>query len=131
MYKNAPEFTAPARVLRCFSRRQLHHHHRRRLQNPDGGHRRGAGEAADLGHSGSGAVPNHHVDVRKQQTRRASGPRGASPSSLAVASLRYYRNTHGVIIVYDVTNPESFVNVKRWLNEISQNCDSVCKILGG
>lgn len=43
---------------------------------------------------------------------------------------RYYRNTHGVIIVYDVTNPESFVNVKRWLNEISQNCDNVCKILG-
>ena len=45
-------------------------------------------------------------------------------------SHRYYRNTHGVIIVYDVTNPESFVNVKRWLNEISQNCDNVCKILG-
>ncbi|KAA8585564.1 hypothetical protein FQN60_004258 [Etheostoma spectabile] len=43
----------------------------------------------------------------------------------------YYRNTHGVIIVYDVTNPESFVNVKRWLNEISQNCDNVCKILVG
>uniref|UniRef100_A0A671P9N3 Ras-related protein Rab-35-like n=1 Tax=Sinocyclocheilus anshuiensis TaxID=1608454 RepID=A0A671P9N3_9TELE len=37
----------------------------------------------------------------------------------------YYRNTHGVIIVYDVTNPESFVNVKRWLNEISQNCDNL------
>ncbi|EMP24577.1 Ras-related protein Rab-35 [Chelonia mydas] len=43
---------------------------------------------------------------------------------------RYYRNTHGVIIVYDVTNPESFVNVKRWLHEIGQNCDSVCKVLG-
>ncbi|XP_051995366.1 ras-related protein Rab-35-like isoform X2 [Xyrauchen texanus] len=43
----------------------------------------------------------------------------------------YYRNTHGVIIVYDVTNPESFINVKRWLNEISQNCDNVCKILVG
>lgn len=43
----------------------------------------------------------------------------------------YYRNTHGVIIVYDVTNPESFVNVKRWLNEISENCDNVCKILVG
>jgi GTPase SAR1 family protein len=42
----------------------------------------------------------------------------------------YYRNTHGVIIVYDVTNPESFVNVKRWLNEITQNCDNVSKILG-
>ncbi|XP_028670751.1 ras-related protein Rab-35 [Erpetoichthys calabaricus] len=43
----------------------------------------------------------------------------------------YYRNTHGVIIVYDVTNPESFVNVKRWLNEIGQNCDNVCKVLVG
>ncbi|CAL8305229.1 unnamed protein product [Merluccius merluccius] len=43
----------------------------------------------------------------------------------------YYRNTHGVIIVYDVTNPESFVNVKRWLNEITQNCDNVSKILVG
>ncbi|XP_034275628.1 ras-related protein Rab-35-like isoform X2 [Pantherophis guttatus] len=41
----------------------------------------------------------------------------------------YYRNTHGVIIVYDVTNAESFVNVKRWLHEIGQNCDNVCKIL--
>lgn len=44
--------------------------------------------------------------------------------------LRYYRNTHGVIVVYDVTNPESFVNVKRWLHEITQNCDSVCTVLG-
>ncbi|XP_062918644.1 ras-related protein Rab-35-like isoform X2 [Mobula hypostoma] len=43
----------------------------------------------------------------------------------------YYRNTHGVIIVYDVTNPESFVNVKRWLHEISQNCDTVSKVLVG
>lgn len=51
-------------------------------------------------------------------------------SARSVSVFRYYRNTHGVIIVYDVTNPESFVNVKRWLNEISQNCDSVCKILG-
>ncbi|XP_068100174.1 ras-related protein Rab-35-like [Hyperolius riggenbachi] len=43
----------------------------------------------------------------------------------------YYRNTHGVIVVYDVTNPESFVNVKRWLHEITQNCDSVCTVLVG
>lgn len=51
-------------------------------------------------------------------------------SCLSLSLSSYYRNTHGVIIVYDVTNPESFVNVKRWLNEISQNCDNVCKILG-
>ncbi|XP_069783189.1 ras-related protein Rab-35-like [Narcine bancroftii] len=43
----------------------------------------------------------------------------------------YYRNTHGVIVVYDVTNPQSFVNVKRWLHEINQNCDTVAKVLVG
>uniref|UniRef100_A0AAA9S351 RAB35, member RAS onco family n=1 Tax=Bos taurus TaxID=9913 RepID=A0AAA9S351_BOVIN len=45
--------------------------------------------------------------------------------------LRYYRGTHGVIVVYDVTSAESFVNVKRWLHEINQNCDDVCRILVG
>ncbi|KAG5866699.1 hypothetical protein JTB14_018606 [Gonioctena quinquepunctata] len=43
----------------------------------------------------------------------------------------YYRGTHGVIVVYDVTNGESFANVKRWLHEIEQNCDLVNKVLVG
>lgn len=43
----------------------------------------------------------------------------------------YYRGTHGVIVVYDVQNAESFVNVKRWLHEIDQNCDIVNKVLVG
>ncbi|GFX45889.1 ras-related protein Rab-35 [Trichonephila clavipes] len=43
----------------------------------------------------------------------------------------YYRGTHGVIVVYDVTNGESFANVKRWLHEIEQNCDMVKRILVG
>uniref|UniRef100_A0A1L8DV28 Putative rab subfamily protein of small gtpase n=1 Tax=Nyssomyia neivai TaxID=330878 RepID=A0A1L8DV28_9DIPT len=43
----------------------------------------------------------------------------------------YYRGTHGVIIVYDVTNGDSFANVKRWLQEIEQNCDVVNKVLVG
>jgi Ras-related protein Rab-35 len=43
----------------------------------------------------------------------------------------YYRGTHGVIVVYDVTSAESFANVKRWLQEIDQNCDQVVRILVG
>ncbi|GFS62065.1 ras-related protein Rab-35 [Trichonephila inaurata madagascariensis] len=43
----------------------------------------------------------------------------------------YYRGTHGVIVVYDVCNGESFGNVKRWLHEIDQNCEVVNRILVG
>lgn len=43
----------------------------------------------------------------------------------------YYRGTHGVVIVYDVTNGETFANVKRWLQEIDQNCDVVNSVLVG
>lgn len=43
----------------------------------------------------------------------------------------YYRGSHGVIVVYDVTNGESFANVSRWLDEINANCEDVSKILVG
>ncbi|XP_005093959.1 ras-related protein Rab-35 isoform X2 [Aplysia californica] len=43
----------------------------------------------------------------------------------------YYRGTHGVLVVYDVTSGESFANVQRWLHEIDQNCDVVNRILVG
>ncbi|KAK2169943.1 hypothetical protein NP493_1169g00027 [Ridgeia piscesae] len=43
----------------------------------------------------------------------------------------YYRGTHGVIVVYDVTSGESFANVKRWLHEIDQNCEVANRILVG
>ncbi|KAL8624689.1 Ras-related protein Rab-35 [Nucella lapillus] len=43
----------------------------------------------------------------------------------------YYRGTHGVIVVYDVSSGESFANVRRWLHEIDNNCDVVNRILVG
>jgi len=46
------------------------------------------------------------------------------------STYRYYRGTHGVIVVYDVSNGDSFANVKRWLHEIDQNCEVVNRILG-
>lgn len=44
----------------------------------------------------------------------------------------YYRGAHGIIIVYDVTDQESFKNVKMWLAEIENfSTDKVNKLLIG
>ncbi|URE46734.1 ras-related protein [Musa troglodytarum] len=44
----------------------------------------------------------------------------------------YYHGAHGIIIVYDITEMESFDNIRQWLSEIDRYAsDSVCKLLVG
>ena len=44
----------------------------------------------------------------------------------------YYRGAHGIIVVYDVTDRQSFTKIQHWLKEIENyGTDRVCKLIVG
>lgn len=44
----------------------------------------------------------------------------------------FYRQAQGVVVAYDVTNEESFKNVRKWMESIDEHADSnICKVMVG
>ena len=47
-------------------------------------------------------------------------------------SQQFFRNVDGILLVFDLSNKDSFNNIKKWLNEIKANSDhSIKKLLVG
>ncbi|KAG0718688.1 Ras-related protein Rab-21 [Chionoecetes opilio] len=44
----------------------------------------------------------------------------------------YYRESHGAILVYDITDQDSFLKVKNWVRELRRMLgDDICLVIGG
>jgi len=43
----------------------------------------------------------------------------------------YYRGSHGIIIVFDITNRNSFNNIRNWIYEINKHTENTSNILVG
>lgn len=41
----------------------------------------------------------------------------------------YYRGAHGIIIVFDMTNKESFENLSEWISEIKKNTNEKIEVV--
>lgn len=44
----------------------------------------------------------------------------------------YYKGAHGIMVMYDVTDRESFFNIQTWMSEVEKNAsDNISRILVG
>ncbi len=44
----------------------------------------------------------------------------------------YYKGAHGIIVVYDTTDKESYKSIDNWMNEVEKHAnDNVSRILVG
>ena len=39
----------------------------------------------------------------------------------------YYRNAHGIMLIYDITSAESFIHISKWVTNISRNAPTNVK----
>ena len=48
----------------------------------------------------------------------------AGQARFRAITKNYYKGSHGIILIYDITNTQSFENVKTWVNQIREEASS-------
>eukprot|EP00486_Rosalina_sp_Unknown_P007392 CAMPEP_0201574794 /NCGR_PEP_ID=MMETSP0190_2-20130828/19522_1 /ASSEMBLY_ACC=CAM_ASM_000263 /TAXON_ID=37353 /ORGANISM="Rosalina sp." /LENGTH=151 /DNA_ID=CAMNT_0048003543 /DNA_START=209 /DNA_END=664 /DNA_ORIENTATION=+ len=56
----------------------------------------------------------------------------AGQEKFKTITASYYRNAHAVMIVYDVSDRQTFDNIESWLSDVERYCPSdICKMIIG
>ena len=71
------------------------------------------------------------LDIKNQKVKMQIWDTAGQERFRTVVST-YFRGAHGILLLYDVTNKDSFKNLESWLIEIEKNAkEKVLKILIG
>lgn len=78
-----------------------------------------AGSTPNLGYCRTRTLPNHHYIVRRAGIRLVFWYNEPS----ARLSRSYFKGAHGILLVYDISDRETFENVSHWVHQIRENAD--------
>jgi len=84
-------------------------------------------------HSSTIGVDFKHRTIKiEEQTVKLQLWDTAGQERFRTVTNAYYRGSHGIIIVYDITHRESFQNITTWLDELKKSAPQNCvKLLVG
>jgi len=69
-------------------------------------------------------VRTHQVDLREGHSCKLQVWDTGGQQRYRPVLSTCYRNAHGVIVVFDVTNAVSFANLQQWIDEIAEFADN-------
>ena len=64
------------------------------------------------------------IEVQGKQVKLQTWDTGSHDRFSYVRPL-YYKGSYGVLVVFDITDEESFVNLDKWFEEVYSNCEEI------